>query len=330
MKLVENIKKNTIILLIITFIVLFFVLKDDFNGIMDSIVNIKAIYIVIAIILYLLSVIIKGLVNYLIVNDKEKVDKREAIRQNFIAQFFNGITPFQTGGEPIGVYLLMERGIPFAKATNCMVQSFILYQIPLVLCGFIAVIYNFIFHIFPKVELLEHLVLIGFIINIVIVIMLLLSYSKVLTKKASRICIKLNHKFKTKLTDEDIEKKFIEYNECFEEMKRNKKIAIVGILLNMLGLVCLYSVPFCIILGTGEHLSLMDALVSSAYVYLIGAFVPIPGASGGIEYGFTQFFGNFISANNASAVLIIWRFITYYCGIIAGAIIFNIREKVNK
>ena len=330
MKLVENIKKNTIILLIITVIVLYFVLKDDFSGIMKSISNINPIFIIIAIVLFFTSVCIKGYVNYLIINDKEKVDIKEAIKQNFIAQFFNGITPFQTGGEPVGVYLLMERGIPIAKATNYMVQSFIFYQIPLVLCGFIAVIYNLVFKIFPKVKLLQHLVLIGFAINIVVVLLLLFSYSEVLTTKISKLAIKINKKLKLKISDEAIEKKFIEYHNGFEELKQKKSLAITGILLNMIGLICLYSVPFCIICGIGEasNISLMDALVSSAYVYLIGAFVPVPGASGGIEYGFTQFFGNFISANNVSAVLIVWRFITYYFGIIIGAITFNIREKV--
>ena len=329
MKIIDNIKKNTIILLIITVIVLFFVLKDDFNGIMESIANIKLIYVVLAIILFMTSVYIKGYVNYLIINDKDKISKNEAIKQNLIAQFFNGITPFQTGGEPIGVYLLMEKGIPFAKATNYMVQSFIFYQIPLVLCGFIAVVYNYCFKIFPKVEFLQHLVLIGFAINIVVVLLLLFSYSKRLTDLMCKITIKICKKLKIKRSEEDITKKFTDYHNGFEELKKRKMLMAMGITLNMIGLVCLYLVPYCIICGIGEanNISIIDSFVSSAYVYLIGAFVPVPGASGGIEYGFSQFYGNFISTNNASAVLIVWRFITYYFGIILGAIMFNIREK---
>ena len=99
--------------------------------------------------MYITSAILKGLVNYKIINDPKKVSKREAVRLNFIAQFFNGITPFATGGEPMAVYMLTEQGIPVSKATNYMVQSFIFYQVALVLCGFIAVTYNFIFHLFP-------------------------------------------------------------------------------------------------------------------------------------------------------------------------------------
>ena len=102
--------------------------------------------------------------------------------------------------------------------------------------------------------------------------------------------------------------------------------------MNMGSLLCLYIVPFFVLCGMGDTTSMdmIETLVSSAYVYLIGAFVPIPGASGGIEYGFTQFFGNFLEGSIVSAMLIVWRFITYYLGVIIGGIIFNIRERVKK
>ena len=78
------------------------------------------------------------------------------------------------------------------------------------------------------------------------------------------------------------------------------------------------------------NLTGIETITASAYVYLIGAFVPIPGASGGIEYGFTQFYGIFIGLEKISAVLIVWRFITYYLGIIVGAIAFNIDRRVHE
>ena len=36
---------------------------------------------------------------------------KEAIKHNIIVQFFNGITPFSTGGQPMEVYMLKEHGI---------------------------------------------------------------------------------------------------------------------------------------------------------------------------------------------------------------------------
>ena len=49
----------------------------------------------------------------------------------------------------------------------------------------------------------------------------------------------------------------------------------------------------------------MTAITSSAYVLLVGSFVPIPGASGGIEYSFVRFFGNFMPTVLLNALLIV-------------------------
>ena len=66
---------------------------------------------------------------------------------------------------------------------------------------------------------------------------------------------------------------------------------------NLLSLGFLYIIPLFITYSMHDFTSLnvLDTLTSSAYVLLMGAFVPIPGASGGIEYGYMKFFGNFLS-----------------------------------
>lgn len=332
MKILANLKKNTILLVLITIIVLYFVLKDNISGIFDIIRQIEPVHVLLALLMYVLSVSIKGYVNYLIVNNDKLFCKKEAIRQDFIAQFFNGITPFATGGEPMAVYMLKEQGISLPKATNYMVQSFIFYQIALVISGLIAVTYNFIFHIFPKVKFLEELVLLGFTINIIVVIVLLLSYSKTITKKLCKIVIKVSRYLKIKINEEELENKFDEYHHSLAEIKKRKHLMIQGVILNVISLSLLYLIPFLIMRGMPDidYMRVIDAYVSSAYVYLIGAFVPIPGATGGIEYGFTQFYGNFINASTTSALLLIWRFITYYLGIVIGAILFNVRERMKK
>ena len=328
MDILKNLKKNTIVLLGITVIVLFFILKDHFRDIVSNLENIDLWYVLIALIFFLISVFIKGLTNYIIVNDKEKFPMHEAVSQNFIMQFFNGITPFATGGEPMAVYMLKEQGFSLARSTNFMVLSFIFYQVALVIFGIIAVTYNYFFALFPTVKLLQHLVLIGFGINIIVVILLLLSYSQRITKKMSQVSIKISRKLKLKYTDEEITQKFEDYHNGLKLVKTKKIIIVIGIALNMVSLFCLYMVPFWIIRGIGVNsMNVMDTIVSSAYVYLIGAFVPVPGASGGIEYGFTKFFGNFMTGDVVSAAVIVWRFITYFLGIIIGALLFNIRRR---
>ena len=330
MKIVNNIKKNTILLLSITLLVLYIVLKDDFYDIIKLLQNLDLKYILLAIVFWLFSIAIKGYVNYKITNDKKKISLIEAIKHNLIAQFFNGITPFSTGGQPMEVYMITEHDIPLSRATNQTVQSFIFYQIALVICGVLAVLYNFIFHVFPKTKLLKHLVLLGFSINIAVAIVLILvSYSKIVTQKIGNLIIKISKKLKMKVSEEKIQKTLTEYYEGFQELKKRKGLFVIGIFLNIISLLSLYMVPLLILYSMKDFnsINVLETITASAYVYVVGAFVPIPGASGGIEYGFTQFFGNFISAEKLSATLILWRFITYFVGIIVGAVFFNIEKK---
>ena len=333
MNIIKSIKKNTIVLLLITIIVLYFVLKDDFEGIINALKNIDIKYIFIGLILFITSVILRGYTNYLIINDKKKINIIEAIKHNFITQFFNGITPFSTGGQPMEVYMLTEHKIPFAKATTYTIQSFVFYQIALVICGIIAVLYNFIFKLYPKITLLKYLVTLGFIINIVVVVVLLLiSNSKKTTNLISRFTIKISKKLKLKIDEENIKNKFEEYYKGSKELKENKKLTIIGISLNIISLICLYSIPLFVLYSMGDFksINIMTTITTSAYVYLIGGFVPIPGASGGMEYGFNRFYGNFITNAKLSALIILWRLITYYLGMIIGAMIFSLEKKENK
>lgn len=333
MKILENIKKNTILLLGITVIVLYFVLKDDFEDIIAAFRRIDYKYIIVALIFFFLSIIIKAYVTYIIVNDKKKVSFQESIKHSLITQFFNGVTPFSTGGQPMEIYMLTEHNISVSKATNQTIQSFIFYQIALVICGFLAVLCNYFLHLFPKVTLLQHLVLLGFIINIgVALCLIMISYSKKTTNQVCKLFKWLFKILKIKKEDKELEKSFNDFYNGFQEMKKRKGLFTVGVLLNIASLLCLYIVPLFILYSMTSiySMNVYETLTASAYVYVIGSFVPIPGASGGIEYGFTQFFGNFIGLNMIGAVLIIWRTLTYYLGIIIGAILFNFEKKVKE
>jgi len=78
-----------------------------------------------------------------------------------------------------------------------------------------------------------------------------------------------------------------------------------------------------------ESVSAGITIITSAYVMIMGSFVPIPGGTGGLEYGFVNFFGKFLSGSKLSALMLVWRFITYYFCMIIGAIALGIK-KVEK
>ena len=78
----------------------------------------------------------------------------------------------------------------------------------------------------------------------------------------------------------------------------------------------------------GNHsVGIVEGIVASSYTMLMGAFVPIPGGTGGLEYGYMQFFGEMVTGPALNASMLLWRSITYYLGMVVGAIALNIKIK---
>lgn len=334
METIKSIKRNSLILLIITIIVLFALLKDNLGSIVVTLSKINIFYLLVAILLYFGYVISKAYIIYKSVNEKDKLSFKEAIKHNIITQFFNGITPFSTGGQPMEVYMIAEHGIKVSKATSVTIENFIFYQTALVIYGVIAVACNWIFNLFPKVALLQNLVLLGFIINIIVAVALYaILLSKTITYKVSNAIIAFLGKLKIikniSKTTESWNEKLEEFHYVSKDLLGKKRLFITGVLINIFGLTCLYIIPLFIMFGLHDFTSLnpITAITTSAYVLIVGSFVPIPGASGGIEYSFIKFFGNFMPTVLLNALLIVWRFITYYLGMILGGFLFSTEKE---
>ncbi len=325
---------NIIVLIIITALVLIFALKDDFDEIVNHILNINLIYLFIAFIMIFIYWLLRSLALHTI---SKKVDKNNKFLSSFQlmlrTQFFNAVTPFSTGGQPYQIYFLRKQGMSTPMATSVIIQNFIVYQIALVFLGVVSVLFNSIFHIFNKVTLLQHLVLIGFIVNtLVIVVMFIISFSKKLNRKLIHIGITLLtklHLVKNK------NKKLSEWDNHINTFHEGAKILLENkfdffktIIYNLLALICLYAIPLPLLYSMGDYSSytIFTAVVTNAYVMLMGSFVPIPGASGGLEYGFISFYSNFITGAKLKTIMLLWRFVTYYFGLIVGSIALNIKR----
>lgn len=327
-------KLNIVILIFITALVLYFSLKDDFSSIVNQIITMNFWYLSIAFLLLLLFWIFRS---YPMYSFCKKINKNfkfgQAIQLTLRTQFFNAVTPFATGGQPYQIYYLKQAGIDYASATSLVLENFIVYQIALVTLGLFALISNNLFNIFNKVYLLQKLIAVGFIINtLVIVMMFVVAFSKKLNKVLINIGINIltklhivkNKEEKLKKWDENISK----FHNSVRVLLSDKKVFILNIIYNFIALCCLYLIPLFVLYSMGEFNAFNAgiAIVTSAYIMIIGSFVPIPGGTGGLEYGFVQFYGNFVSGSILSAMMLVWRFVTYYFGMIVGAIALNIKK----
>lgn len=331
----KKIRNHSFVFLFITIIVLYFILKDNFHSILDVLSKMNLFWLLIAIIIIFIYWILKTLSMFYIVKEySKKMSFKTILKQTIITQFFNGITPFSTGGQPMEIYMLKKCNISVAKATNIVLQNSMVYQVALVIYGIIAILLNFKYKLFYNIQFLNILVALGFLINtIVCIIIFVISFSTKLSNIILMLVSKVGNWFKIIVDQEKFmikySKKVNEFHESAKIYKSNKLLFIKGIVINLIALTLLYILPFFLMLGMNENMNMtiIEAITTSAYVLLIGSFVPIPGGSGGIEYAFLKFFGVFFNNITLSALLIVWRFITYYLGIILGGVLFSFYKE---
>ena len=279
------------------------------------------------------SVFFKSMGLYKVIRGYDyRIDKFKAFIIEVKTCFFNGITPFSTGGQPFQVYELKKYGIGYIKGASIELVNFVTYQLALVIIGFIVLLINTKLNLFSSLNINKYLY-IGFIINTVIMfILFFISYAKKLTKKITVFVIKLLSNLNI-IKDEksvlnNIDDKLDEFHKATYFYKHRKKEFFFSFLYHFIELSLLYTIPlFAFYSINSNNINLIESISCTAYVMVIGSFVPIPGGSGGIEYIYTQLFGVFAPSSIVSTSLIIYRSISYYIPMLVGGILFNMKER---
>lgn len=332
----KNLKKNSIILLIITLIVLVCILKDDFPSIVETLKNANFFWIGIALLCFFVAIAFEARAYQEIIQGYEySYCFKQAYKMLLITKFFNGITPFSSGGQPMQIYMLKKDGVRITKATNIIIQNFIIYQAALVTFGLIAIIINYYLSLFTDVTILKKLVTLGFFINTLVMVGLIIisfnsKFNHFMIQKGISILSKLKLIKNKEKKQSEWREKVDDFHEGATYLRQNKGLCIRTFIYNIIYLFLTYLMPHFVILALAEgkvNITPLSSICASAYVLIMGSFVPIPGASGGIEFGYLKFFGNFISGSLLKASLLIWRSISYYLPMIMGGILFSVNIK---
>ncbi|MFA6936419.1 MAG: lysylphosphatidylglycerol synthase transmembrane domain-containing protein, partial [Bacilli bacterium] len=136
------------------------------------------------------------------------------------------------------------------------------------------------------------------------------------------------------IVNSKIEKKINFFRDELKDIKGNFKIFLPMLLLHIIKYTISFSIPFFVALTLNMKLSFVElgsAIILSSFLHLIITYIPIPGASGGSELFYAVIFRNFFKTSaNVTSSLLIWRFITFYVGLLIGFIAtmsFNHRKK---
>ena len=101
------------------------------------------------------------------------------------------------------------------------------------------------------------------------------------------------------------------------------------IFLTLVQLTSYFSISYVIYRGFGESgTDFLTVISCQAFVYMISAFMPLPGAMGASEGSYVGYFSHVYSdATLVPASTFIWRFLTFYLPIVLGIILTLVLQR---
>lgn len=241
-----------------------------------------------------------------------------------IGQYFNCITPFASGGQPMQTYYFVKFGVPLGNALTALLSRFIVYQFVLTLYSVFTLCIGFgQFGDDLAKKGLVPFVLIGFAVNTVVIVFL---FGIALWKKGTikflnaviSLLVKMRFvknpmRYRVYFTRE-IEK----FHTNFMFLKNNVPAILKSCIFTFIQLTLYLSITYVLYLGFGlEGSSLLQIMSYQAFVLMISAFIPLPGAMGAAELGFAGFFGDIFGDFTGTAMML-WRIFTFYLPIVVG------------
>ncbi len=257
---------------------------------------------------------------------------RNTFRTSMIGQFFNCVTPFASGGQPMQAYSLLKSGVPLGVSTCSLLIKFIIYQVTLTLYSIAAIVLKFSYFA-GKIQGFKYMILLGFAVNTAVVLALLsVFFFRNFTSRCAHFIIRLLCKIKiVKNPDaacEKIDREIIGFYESFTVLKSHLPLVLKCTLLSAVQLTIFFMIPYILSFAFGIFgLSPVNLISAQAFVTMVSSFVPLPGGAGGAElsfyFMFEMFFRKFVSI-----AMLLWRFITFYFPIGIGIFyVFSYKKK---
>ncbi|MCL2811790.1 MAG: flippase-like domain-containing protein [Clostridia bacterium] len=255
------------------------------------------------------------------------------MRTAMIGQLYAALTPFSTGGQPVQLIYMHRDGLDTGGGASVLIVKSILYQIGLILMALLPIVtaYRFFQNQVPAFGWMAGL---GFGVNLLVTAgMLLLAVYPRATRRMYAFGVKALHFFRiVRDVDATITKAQTQFDIYYESTLRyeKKRGALLGVLaITFVQLLSLYLVPYAIYRAFGYHEpgTVIRIVSAVAFVTIVSASVPLPGGSGGAEGSFLLIFALFFRQPDLLIAMLLWRLLTYYFGMITGALVMLVSRK---
>lgn len=339
---------NIVLVLIVTIVTICITVFSDINNFSLALKNIQWEWILICLAMVFGVTLFRAFALFCFARLYTKKYKfRQALALDQIGIFYCGVTPGASGGQFVQAYTMGKQGLSVSTGASIMVMNSIVYQVVLILYGVVSFIVerDKIFGI----QALEingisipflPIIIFGFLINVAFIMLLfLMSYSKKFHHFIIGPFIGLLSKIRlVKNAEKSRENLRIQVENFKIELKRlfsNIPFTLLVSFLTFCFMTLNFSVP-CFVgksLGATYDVSataFWDSVFLSNFHQMVTGLIPIPGSAGVSEYVFFMlfkgYFGEVTVAGSttytiASAVLLLWRTVTFTIPLFIGGLV---------
>ena len=263
-----------------------------------------------------------------------------AVKIAMMGFYYNLVTPFASGSQPMQIYALNKYDINLSKSIAIVTNKTVLFQT-------VVTIYSAVI-IFLNIDVLKNelpsilvLMSIGMVMNIVsllggMLIVLSPNTMKIIVKVIVNILYRLKI-FKSLNKKIHTINRFIdEYSYSIKLFIKNKKALFLSIILTIIQLTVFFSISYCVYKAFNLNgLSLFDVLALQVFLYMSVSPIPTPGNVGANEVAFLTIFSNVFPGNIIGYSVFLYSIYVYYflvvvCGLFTIHTHYHMNKRKNK
>lgn len=334
-KLIKNILQYGFLVLILG-ITSYLVYKTlDIDMLHDVIKMVDKKFIILGIAAVLTHMILEGVVLKIVIDSIHKVNtKFIGFKLATMGFYYNLITPFASGSQPMQIYVLNKCKMPASKATAVIMNKSIIYQVVVTIYCSILVLFNTA--VLKELRGVMPLILIGIAINAFTLIMsMLVIYNPEKVKNVTKYIINYLIRFKIfRFLENKIDKveKFAdEYSYSVNLFIKNKKALLSTLIITVVQLTVYFSISFWIYKAfnlTGH--TYMYMLTLQAFLYMAISPIPTPGNAGASELAFFTIFKSVFPQPLMGYAVFLYGGFVYYAVLVGSGIFTMITHHTMK
>lgn len=314
------------VLLTVVILLVFGLVNQEFVGMVSVIANLSFGFVALAVLLTGVFLVFEGeIIRLLLHCQGERVSFWTTLKIGLIGIYYSYITPSSTGGQPAQIVYLLRDKVSAGNSAAVLFVKFFAYQFSFVFCSVLSLLHMYPVLLAESPNLIP-IIIVGILINGLWIIVIPLLFCAPVLHGLCGLAVRLLEKCtflkKRALFIEKVRTFENDFSSYTAKFKSKMRYVLLAVLLSIPQVVLQMSVLCVVFRAFSCDAPYLELLCMQTMLQAAVCFVPLPGASGAQEFGFSMFFKPYFSSGDVlyTAVLV-WRFFTYYLIVILGALL---------